>query len=313
MKVNSRELKDIFSEGIFEGEVKFMEPMRDHTSLRIGGPADIFAVPQDILSLSNMRARLKRRRVPFFPLGGGTNILVRDGGIEGTVISFRSLRKIETVKEDDENVYLFVRAGALLQRLVNFSKENGYSGLEGLVGIPGTVGGAICGNAGAFGYEMKDILVSVEIMDSEGKIDRFKAEGIAFGYRSSGISQNELLLSAEIKLRKDKKEDISARIEDFLKIKREKQPVWEHSAGCVFKNPPGSSAGKLIDEAGCKSMRIGDVEVSAVHANFFINKGKASAADFIMLIEEVAARVKERSNVVLEPEIRIVGRESVNG
>ena len=313
MKVNSRELKDIFSEGIFEGEVKFMEPMRDHTSLRIGGPADIFAVPEDILSLSNMRARLKRRRVPFFPLGGGTNILVRDGGIEGTVISFRSLRKIEPVKEDDENVYLFVRAGALLQRLVNFSKENGYSGLEGLVGIPGTVGGAICGNAGAFGYEMKDILVSVEIMDSEGKIDRFKAEGIAFGYRSSGISQNELLLSAEIKLRKDKKEDISARIEDFLKIKRERQPVWEHSAGCVFKNPPGLSAGKLIDEAGCKSMRIGDVEVSAVHANFFINKGKASAADFIMLIEEVAARVKERSNVVLEPEIRIVGRESVNG
>jgi UDP-N-acetylmuramate dehydrogenase len=311
--VNSRELKDIFSEGIFEGEVKFMEPMRDHTSLRIGGPADIFAVPQDILSLSNMRARLKRRRVPFFPLGGGTNILVRDGGIEGTVISFRSLTKIETVREDDENVYLFVRAGALLQRLVNFSKENGYSGLEGLVGIPGTVGGAICGNAGAFGYEMKDILVSVEIMDSEGKIDTFKAEGIAFGYRSSGISQNELLLSAEIKLRKDKKEDISARIEDFLKIKREKQPVWEHSAGCVFKNPPGSSAGKLIDEAGCKSMRIGDVEVSAVHANFFINKGKARAADFIMLIEEVAARVKERSNVVLEPEIRIVGRESVNG
>ena len=311
--MNSRELKDIFSEGIFEGEVKFMEPMRDHTSLRIGGPADIFAVPQDILSLSNVRARLERRRVPFFPLGGGTNILVRDGGIEGTVISFRSLRKIETVKEDDENVYLFVRAGALLQRLVNFSKENGYSGLEGLVGIPGTVGGAICGNAGAFGYEMKDILVSVEIMDSEGKIDRFKAEGIAFGYRSSGISQNELLLSAEIKLRKDKKEDISARIEDFLKIKREKQPVWEHSAGCVFKNPPGSSAGKLIDEAGCKSMRIGDVEVSAVHANFFINKGKASAADFIVLIEEVAARVKERSNVVLEPEIRIVGRESVNG
>lgn len=311
--MNSRELKDIFSEGIFEGEVKFMEPMRDHTSLRIGGPADIFAVPQDILSLSNMRARLERRRVPFFPLGGGTNILVRDGGIEGTVISFRSLTKIETVREDDENVYLFVRAGALLQRLVNFSKENGYSGLEGLVGIPGTVGGAICGNAGAFGYEMKDILVSVEIMDSEGKIDTFKAEGIAFGYRSSGISQNELLLSAEIKLRKDKKEDISARIEDFLKIKREKQPVWEHSAGCVFKNPPGSSAGKLIDEAGCKSMRIGDVEVSAVHANFFINKGKARAADFIMLIEEVAARVKERSNVVLEPEIRIVGRESVNG
>lgn len=311
--MKSQELKDIFSESLFEGEVRFMEPMRNHTSLRIGGPADIFVVPKDFLSLTNIYIYLKKSQIPFFPLGGGTNILVKDGGIEGTVISFRSFKKIEAIKEDNEYVYVSVEAGTLLQGLVNFSKENGYSGIEGLAGIPGTFGGAICGNAGAFGYEIKDVLVSVEIINAEGKIERFKADGIEFGYRSSSILPSELLLSAEIKLKKDKKEEISAKVENFLKIKKEKQPIWEPSAGCVFKNPMGISAGKLIDETGCKGMRIGDVEVSNVHANFFINKGKTNASDFIKLMEEVVRRVKEKFGVILEPEIKIIGRDVVNG
>jgi UDP-N-acetylmuramate dehydrogenase len=305
--MKSQEMKDIFSEGLVEVEVMFMEPMRNHTSLRIGGPADIFVVPQTIVSLINVYGHLKRNRIPFLPLGGGTNVLV-GMGIEGAVISFRTFKKIEPLKEDSENVYLFVEAGVLLQRLVNFSKENGYSGIEGLTGIPGTVGGAVCGNAGAFGYEMKDVLVSVEVPDAEGKINRMKAEGMDFGYRRSGIS-DELLLNAEIRLRKGDKEDVSARVESFLKIKREKQPIWEPSAGCVFKNPSGGSAGKLIDGAGCKGMRIGDVEVSDIHANFFINKGSANASDFIRLMEGVADRVSERFGITLEPEIKIVGRD----
>lgn len=309
--MENQALKEIISGGVFEGEVKFTEPMQNHTSLRIGGPADIFVIPQDIPSLSKMHEHLRKNRIPFFPIGGGTNILVRDGGIEGVVVSLRSLRKIEAIKEDDENVYLLAETGALLQRLVNFSKEKGYSGLEGLAGIPGTLGGAICGNSGAFGYKMKDVLVSVDIMDAAGKIETVKATEIAFGYRSSGIPQNALLLSADIKLRKDKMEAVSARIANFLKIRREKQPVWERSAGCVFKNPTGVSAGKLIDEAGCKGMRIGDVEVSAIHGNFFINKGNSKASDFIALMEAVAGRVNERFGVVLETEIKIVGRDSV--
>ena len=305
--------KDIFSEGLFEGEVKFSEPMRNHTSLRIGGPADIFAIPQDLSSLKNMHINLRRNKIPFFPLGGGTNILVRDGGIEGAVISLRSFRRTGVLSKDNNYAYLFAEAGTLLQRIVNFSKENGYSGVEGLAGIPGTVGGAIFGNAGAFGYEMKDVLISVEVMDIEGRIKRFKAEEINFGYRSTSISQNELILGAEIKLKKDEKEEVSAKIDDFLEKKREKQPLREPSAGCVFKNPAGLSAGKLIDEAGCKGIRIGDVEVSSIHANFFINKGMANASDFIRLMEEVAHRVKERFGAVLEPEIKIVGRDNVNG
>jgi UDP-N-acetylmuramate dehydrogenase len=311
--VETQNLKDIFSEGLFEGEVKFREPMRNHTSLRIGGPADIFAMPQDLSSLKNMHINLRRNKIPFFPLGGGTNILVRDGGIEGAVISLRSLRRTGVLSKDNKYAYLFAEAGTLLQRIVNFSKENGYSGVEGLAGIPGTLGGAIFGNAGAFGYEMKDVLVLVEVMDIEGRIKKFNAEEINFGYRSSSISQNELILGAKIKLKKDEKEEVSAKVDDFLEKKREKQPLWEPSAGCVFKNPAGLSAGKLIDEAGCKGIRIGDVEVSSIHANFFINKGRANASDFIRLMEEAAHRVKERFGVVLEPEIKIVGRDNVNG
>jgi UDP-N-acetylmuramate dehydrogenase len=304
--------KEIFTEGLFEGEVRFMEPMSKHTSLRIGGPADVFTIPQDLLSLKKMHINLKRGRIPFFPLGGGTNILVRDGGIDGVVISFSSFKKTEILGEDNNNINLFVETGTPLQKLVNFSKENGYSGIEGLAGIPGSVGGAICGNAGAFDYEIKDVLVSVAILDDEGSIKNFKAEKIKFGYRSSSIMSNELLLGAEIRLKKEKKDNVFARINDFLRKKREKQPLWEPSAGCVFKNPPGLSAGKLIDEAGCKGMREGMVEVSSIHANFFINKGSASAFDFIRLMEKVTGRVKEKFGVVLEPEIKIIGRDFVN-
>jgi UDP-N-acetylmuramate dehydrogenase len=302
-------LEEIFSEISFEGDMRFVEPMMKHTSLRIGGPADVFAIPQDIPSLKNMLIILKRQGIPFLPLGSGTNVLIRDEGIEGVVLSLMYFRKIDIMSEDERNVNVYVEAGTPLQRLVQFSKEKGYSGIEGLAGIPGSVGGAICGNAGAFGYEMKDVLSFVLMMDAEGYIKKLKAEDIEFGYRRSSIPLDELLLSAEIVLRKDKKENVSSRIENFLKMKWESQPISEPSAGCVFKNLSGLSAGRLIDEAGCKGMRVGDVEVSSVHANFFVNKGKARASDFIKLMENVKSRVKETSGIELEPEIRIVGRE----
>jgi UDP-N-acetylmuramate dehydrogenase len=249
------------------------------------------------------------KEIPFLPLGNGTNVLVRDGGIEGAVISLMSFRKIEIISEDEGIVNVYVEAGTPLQRLVQFSKEKGYSGIEGLAGIPGSVGGAISGNAGAFGYEMKDVLASVSIMDAEGRIRKMKDEDIEFGYRRSNISFHGILLSAEIALKKDEKENVFSKTEDFLKKKWENQPISEPSAGCVFKNPPGLSAGKLIDEAGCKGMRVGDVEVNRIHANFFINKGKAIASDFIKLMEDVKSRVKEAFGIELEPEIRIVGRK----
>lgn len=306
----NKEWKAIFSKRVFEGKIRFMEPMRNHTSLRIGGPADVFTIPQSIVSIRDITAILKERHIPFSPLGGGTNILVKDGGIEGVVISFKSFKRIEVIREDDKYVDLSVEAGTPLQGLVNFSKWNGYSGIEGLAGIPGSVGGAVCGNAGSFGYEIKDVLVSVAVMDAEGKLNIRRAKDFGFGYRKSNISQNEMILSADIRLLKGKKEDVSATIEYFLKEKRKRQPISAPSAGCVFKNPDGLSAGRLIDEAGCKGMRIGDIEVSNLHANFFINKGEAKASDFIRLMEKVALRVKEKFGIVLEPEIRIIGKDA---
>jgi len=305
------ELEEIFVELLFEGEKRFMEPMMKHTSLRIGGPADVFVIPQNLPSLKNILIIVNRKKIPFFVHGGGTNTLVRDGGIEGVVISLTSFRKIEILSKNEMNIRIYVETGAPLQSLVNYSQEKGYSGIEGLAGIPGSAGGAISGNAGAFGYEMKDVLVSVSMMDTEGNIKSRGVKDIDFGYRRSNIPSKELLLGAEILLKKDIKEHVSAKIKDYLNRKWESQPLSEPTAGCVFKNPPELFAGKLIDEAGCKGMRIGDVEVSSTHANFFVNKGGAKAADFIRLMEEVNQRVKEKFGVVLEPEIKIVGRDQI--
>lgn len=306
--MRDEQFRAIFAEGFFEGEVRFMELMSNHTSLRIGGAAEIFAMPRDLDSLKNIHLNLQKSNIPYIALGSGTNILIRDGGIEGAVVLLRSLKKIETLREEDEFIFIHADAGALLAKLVRFSQEHGYSGLEGLAGIPGTVGGAICGNSGAFGYEIKDVLVSLEMMDSEGIVARRRAEDIAFGYRKSGIRPEEFILGAEIRLKKDHAEAVSKRIGEFLRTKRERQPIWETSAGCVFKNPPGASAGKLLDEAGCKGVKIGEVEVSEVHANFFVNKGNANALDFVKLMELVSLRVEKRFGILLEPEIKILGR-----
>jgi UDP-N-acetylmuramate dehydrogenase len=307
--VRDEQFRAIFAEGFFEGEVRFMEPMSTHTSLCIGGAAEIFAMPRDLDSLKNIHLNLKKSNIPYIALGSGTNILIRDGGIEGAVVLLRSLKKIEVLREEDQFIFIHADAGALLAKLIRFSQEHGYSGLEGLAGIPGTVGGAICGNSGAFGYEIKDVLVSLEMMDSEGIVSRRRAEDIAFGYRKSGIGTEEFILGAEIRLRKDHAEAVSKRIGEFLRTKRERQPIWEPSAGCVFKNPSGASAGKLLDEAGCKGAKIGEVVVSEVHANFFVNKGNANASDFMRLMELVSLRVEKRFGILLEPEIKILGKE----
>ncbi len=306
--MNERLWEEIIPAGSFSGEVRFAEPMKDHTSLKIGGLADAYASPQDAVSLKNVLVQLRKKEIPFLVVGGGTNLLVKDGGVEGVVISLRNSRRIEFVKEEDGMVIFFVEAGAPLQKLVGFAKENGFSGMEGLVGIPGLLGGAIAGNAGAFGYEIKDVIQSVTAMHANGRLDRIDASELGFGYRTAKIPAGAVILSANIRFKKGEKADVEQRVDAFLREKREKQPISEHSAGCVFKNPQGASAGKLIDEAGCKGMRIGDVEISRVHANFFINKGNGTASDFMKLMDEVRKKVMTASGVELEPEIRIVGR-----
>jgi len=302
------EIRELFEKELPGVRVSFGEPMEAHTSLRIGGPAEVFITPHDASTLTRVMELLRRAGFPVFALGGGTNLLVSDAGMDGAVVSLASLRGIETVDEGDDWIVLKAGAGVPLQELVARSKKAGLSGLEGLAGIPGQVGGAIAGNAGSYGVEMKDSLLQVLLIDESGDMKTIDRDDIAFGYRRAGLPQGSVVLAAEVKLLRDSPQAVAGRVEHWVGLKRITQPLGSRSAGCVFKNPPGESAGKLIERASCKGMRIGGIEVSDVHANFFINAGGGSAGDFLRLMETVAGRVKEAFGIILEPEIRIVGR-----
>jgi len=307
MLISQKEWEDAFK-GTFSGDVRFCTAMKDHTSLAIGGPADVMVSPADPMSLKNIVLLLRGKNIPFLPLGGGTNILVKDSGLDGVVINFKAFRMMQVIREEGKDVELFVEAGVPLQMLVNFCKENGYAGIEGLTGIPGTFGGAICGNAGSYGCEIKDVLKSVVIMSPEGRLDRFAAKDLGFGYRRSGIRPEDIVLNASILLHKDDKDLVAGRAQKYLAEKMKTQPISARSAGCVFKNPEGRSAGRLLEEAGCKGMKAGNIEVSSVHANFFVNLGNGTASDYIRLMQEVSLIVEKKFGVVLQPEIRVIGR-----
>jgi UDP-N-acetylmuramate dehydrogenase len=303
-------LREILSEDNFRGTVLYDEPMRNHTTLRIGGPSDAFAVPGDVIALRNLLVKAGERNIPLTPLGGGSNLLVDDGGIEGIVVSTASVNRILVIEEKEDEVRLFVEAGTPLQKLVALSKEKGYAGVEGLAGIPGSLGGALRGNAGSFGYEIGKVIDTVGIMTPYGKVSMLDARNLSISYRRINLPGECILLSANVRLKRDDAGEVSKRVNAFLSEKREKQPITERSAGCVFRNPEGDHAGRLIDGASCKGMRRGDIEVSALHANFFINRGEGLASDFLALMDAVRERVVKTFGVVLEPEIRIAGRKS---
>jgi len=294
--------------GTIDAEVRFDEPMSKHTYLGIGGPADIFVEPATVSALAILLRTAVENKMPIFPLGGGTNLLVSDGGIEGTVISMAAFNEVRVIGEDADSATVHVGAGHSLMRLLRFAAEKGLSGMEGLAGIPGQVGGAIAGNAGAFDREIKDVLVNVSVMSVDGTVRDIRKDAINFEYRHAELPAGAIVLGAVIRLGKDEPSAVAKRMDEFLKTKKTTQPIGERSAGCVFKNPAGGYAGKLMDDAGCKGMRVGAIEVSRLHANFFVNTGGGTAADYAELMKEVSSKVKAASGVALEPEIRIIGR-----
>lgn len=301
-------MKEIWGKDVFAGDVFADELMKNHTTLRIGGPADIYVVPKNLFSLKNLLLALKDEDVSAMALGGGSNLLISDKGIDGTVISTVFLSYVEVIEENADEVRLFVEAGTPLQKLLNLAKVHGYKGIEGLAGIPGCLGGALRGNAGSFGFEIGNVVESVTLIRGDGEIFIIERDALGFGYRSSAIPEGTIILSANMRLKKDDATEVARRAHDFLQEKLRKQPILQLSAGCVFKNPPGAHAGRLVDEAGCKGMRRGDVEVSGLHANFFVNRGNGTASDFLGLMGDVKERVMKSFGVELEPEIRIVGR-----
>jgi len=306
----------------FNGELRFNEPMSEHTSMKIGGPVEVMAFPEDPLSLRNILFVANEEGLAVHAFGRGTNLIVSDKGIKGLAISLKAFGSIEAVHSrpssptegseeeiEEQEVTLFVGSGVPLAKLINYAQKNGYSGLEALTGIPGLMGGAVYMNAGSFGTEMKDVIDSVAIMSIEGHLIILEKEKLNFSYRKSGLPEDSIILSANLKLQKDDPEAIEDRIKEYMAKKKGTQPLGELSAGCVFMNPEGDYAGRLIDEAGCKGMKEGNVEVSTVHANYFINRGEASCSDFIKLMKSIRGKVHQNSGITLEPEIYIVGEK----
>lgn len=297
----------------FKGEIKRFEPLSRHTSFAIGGPADVLAFPADLENLVLLLKETKRQGLNHFILGGGTNLLVRDGGFRGVVINLQHLGAIEIERAyhsvGGEFVVVKVQAGAPFPRFYFFATEHGLAGLEFAAGIPGTVGGAVCMNAGTAAGEIGDVLESVTLISSEGEVVTRGREEMGFGYRTADIPEGHLIFDARFILRREDRETIKAKVKELMDARKQRQPWGMPSAGSVFKNPQEESAGKLIEAAGLKGRTVGGAQVSEKHANFIVNIGKATAKDVIRLMEIVQQTVLEVHGVRLEPEIRIIGED----
>jgi UDP-N-acetylmuramate dehydrogenase len=297
----------------FKGEVKRGEPLSGHTSYAIGGPVDVLAYPADEEDLRLLLQAIQTQKQPFFILGGGTNLLVRDGGFRGVMINLQRMHAIKIEREyrsiGGSFAVVYAEAGAFLAKLLSFAVEHGLTDLEFAAGIPGTVGGAVCMNAGTALGEMGDVIESVTLISPEGELLNRSAAEMGFSYRTSSVPDGHVVLSVRVVLRRDEKEQVQARIKELLDKRKPRQPWGTPNAGSVFKNPQDESAGKLIEHAGLKGRKVGDAQVSEKHGNFIVNTGKAKAADVLELMEIVKSKVLEVHGVRLEPEIKIIGED----
>ena len=286
--------------------VRFDEPMAKHTTFRVGGPAEAYAVPTEE-ELPGLLAFAKDEQIPVTVLGNGSNVLVADSGLAGLVISIgESIAEIAISGKETR-----VGAGAMIASVAKAAGEAGLAGLEFAGGIPGSVGGAVVMNGGAYGGEMADVLASVTVLDEAGGQKTYSADELALSYRHSIFMEEahrgDIILSAVMKLEKGNADDILARMADFNARRREKQPLEFPSAGSTFKRPEGNFAGKLIQEAGLAGYRAGGAQVSEKHCGFVINAKDATAADVLAVIRHVQSKVEETSGIRLEEEVRLLG------
>ncbi len=291
--------------GLMDRErIKKDEPMKKHVTFRVGGNADYFVTVKNADEIAAVINLCKEEKVPYFIMGNGSNLLVGDKGIRGVVIQIA--KDMNEIEVDGETITAM--AGALLSKIAGAALNAGLTGLEFASGIPGTLGGAVVMNAGAYGGEMKDVLDMVRVLTPEGEILELGKDALKLGYRTSVVAEkNYIVLDARIVLKKDDKEKIREYMEDLKGRRTSKQPLEYPSAGSTFKRPEGYFAGKLIDDAGLRGFALGGAQVSEKHCGFVINKDNATALEIIKLIEEVQKRVKENSGVALETEVKKVG------
>ncbi|MBI5892301.1 MAG: UDP-N-acetylmuramate dehydrogenase [Deltaproteobacteria bacterium] len=290
----------------FKGRMLFNVPMKEYTSMRIGGTADVIAFPIDEDDLKEILNFAYTKDFPVFFLGAGTNLLVKDSGIRGVVISLT--HGFKEILWENENRAV-AGAGVKLAEIVNECKARGLSGIEWAVQIPGTIGGAVVMNAGAYSGEIKDVVSGVDVVDIKGNKEFIKKGDLRFSYRSCLLPSNHIITRVHLEFKKDYEDRIEERLKEFKKMRQKASAVKLSNAGCIFKNPDGLSAGKIIDEAGLKNTRIGNAMVSDVHANYIVNLGDAKARDVISLIEIIKERVFKERGIKLEPEIKIIGEE----
>ena len=284
------------------------EPMSKHTSFKIGGVADYFIKITSVDELKNLFKISKKYNVPITLVGNGTNLLVKDGGIRGFVVKLE-MNNFK-IKRTTNDVQITVESGMTLAALANIALREEITGLEFLSGIPGTIGGAIRMNAGAYGGEMKDIVVKTKYMTYDGKVKTIDLDEHEFEYRNSVFSRmNVIILETTLKLSKGNKKEIDAKMKEYAASRKEKQPLEYSNAGSTFKRKEGYITAKLIDEAGLKGYSVGDAEVSTKHAGFVVNKGKATAKDVLELVDHIKKTIKEKNNLDIELEIIVLGDE----
>ena len=285
-------------------QIRREEPLSRHTTFRVGGPAEYLVTPQ-IAQIPQVVELCRRYDLPLTVIGNGSNLLIADGGLRGVVMEIgKAASGIRVIDEAD----LAVSAGSLLSETAAFAAKEGLAGMEFAAGIPGSLGGAVVMNAGAYGGEMKDILSGVRVLTQRGEIRVRPADELDLSYRHSRMmDEQDIVLEARLNLTQDSTAVIRARMEELRKKRVEKQPLEYPSAGSTFKRPEGYFAGKLIEDAGLRGFRVGDAQVSEKHCGFVINRGAATAAQILELMQEVQRRVREHSGVDLEPEVRLLG------
>ncbi|MDD7182318.1 UDP-N-acetylmuramate dehydrogenase [Peptostreptococcus porci] len=295
-------LKDI----IDENSIFIDESMKKHISFKVGGPADVLVRPKTEDEIKDIFSFLNDNNIPFLVKGNGSNILIKDGGFRGVVIEIAdNFSSFEIVGDD-----MIIQTGALLSSIGRAAMENNLTGFEFASGIPGTLGGALAMNAGAYGGEMKNIVKSVRLMDEKGKIVEFTNEEMEFGYRHSILSDRKMIaISAVISLKNGKFDEIKEKMEDLAYQRRTKQPLEYPSAGSTFKRPDGYFAGKLIQDSNLKGASMGGAMVSEKHSGFVINYNNATATDIINLIEHIKSTVYDQQGVRLEEEVKILGED----
>lgn len=291
-----------------EEDIRVNVLMKDYTSFKVGGPVDIFVTPKDYKEVKSIIIACKENQVPYVILGNGSNLLVKDGGIRGVVINMSKLNKITV-----EGNRVTAQSGAILSKVTVAALEASLTGLEFANGIPGSVGGAIAMNAGAYNGEISQVIESALVIDDKGEIRRISKEELELDYRMSAILKyGYTVLEATFKLENGNYDAIKSRMDDLMRRRREKQPLEYPSAGSTFKRPEGYFAAKLIEDSGLKGTRVGGAEVSTKHSGFIINKENASAKEILELIKIVQDRVKDKFNVELSPEVRIIGEDKTD-